>query len=83
MFPVDEVAGAHEHHAAVASPAFGALHVGIHHVEPAVGSTQHMRVAESLLDAHGIGGHHALSVVHGGKAVAVVTQRVVDIFVVV
>ena len=42
-----------------------------------------MWVAEPLLDAYRVGGHHALSVVHGGKAVAVVTQCVVDILVVV
>ena len=37
VFPVDQVLRLHEHHAAVARPTFGALHVGIYHVEPAIG----------------------------------------------
>ena len=83
VFPVDEVAGAHEHHTAVAGPAFGALHVGIHHVEPAVGCAQHVRVAQTLLDAYRVGRHHAVPVIYRGKVVAVVAQRVVDVLVVV
>ena len=83
VFPVDKVAGAHEHHAAVACPSFGTLHVGIYHVEPAVGRAQHVRVAESLLDAHGIGRYYAVPIVHGSKVVAVVAECVVDVFVVI
>ena len=39
VLPVDEVPRFHEYHAAVACPAFGALHVGVDHVEPAVRCT--------------------------------------------
>ena len=83
VFPVDKVAGAHEYHATVARPAFGALHVGVHHVKPAIGRTQYVRVAQPLLDAHRIGSYHAVPVIHGGKVVAVVAQRVVNVLVIV
>ena len=83
VFPVDEVAGLHQHHASVACPAFGALHVGIHHVEPAVRCSQDVRVAEPFLDTDRICSNDSFPVVHGCKVVAVITQGVIDIFVVV
>ena len=42
-----------------------------------------MRVAEPFLEAYGIGCHDALAVIHGGKIVAVIAQRVIDVFVIV
>lgn len=83
VFPVDEVLGLHHDDAAVARPALGALHVGVHHVEPAIGPAHHVRVAQSLLHAHGIGGHHALAPVHRRVVEPVVAQRIIDVLVVV
>ena len=42
-----------------------------------------MRVAQALFKAYRVGCHHALAAVHRGKAVAVVTEGVVDVFVVI
>ena len=83
VLPVDEVAGLHEHEAAVAGPSLGRAHVGVDHIEHAVGAAQDVGIAHAALQGDGVGLDDGLAAVDGGEVVAVVGEGVVEVLVVV
>ena len=81
--PVDEVARAHKHQAAVAVPALRALHISDSHIEPAIGAAQDMGVAQSTLHRTAVGRNHTLAAIQRGVVITVAREGVVDILVIV
>ena len=81
--PMNEIGGFHHDDASVGIPSFSTAHVGVDHVEHAVGASQDVRIAHAALQGNGVGSHDSPSVVEGCEIIAVVGDGIVEILVVV